>query len=291
VVLTLDQVGIVGDIILDVLLEVDQFPEEDSEVILKEEHLHLGGSAFNTAFELTATKHHPLLLATFGKDKEGQFIKSALNAIRMDRSFILEESTNTGKIYILLSPNGKRTMISSRSSMPIPLDYQLYDQFTNQISWLHISGYLLTEKEQFLRAIYAMKKAKEKSIPCSLDPGTNPVKNQTEKILEALSYTDYLLPNREEFTLMNQHCEFGKMIDQVKVIIKEGAKGSTIVCSKGSLSIESQNKLSISNSIGAGDAFNAGFIDGMLTSGDLASACKNGNECAHRRLLKQTGEK
>jgi len=285
----MNQVGIVGDIILDILLQVDHFPKEDSEVILKGEQFNLGGSAFNTAFELSATKHHPLLLATHGNDKEGQFVKSALNAIHLDRSFIREESTNTGKIYIILSPNGKRTMISSRSSMPIPLDMRLYDQFINQICWLHISGYLLSEENQFQRAIYAMKKAKEKAIPCSLDPGTNPVKNHPEKILEALTYTDYLLPNREEFTLLNHHNELIKRSDSRIIIVKDGPKGSTIVTSKGSRTIESQNSLSINNSIGAGDAFNAGFIDGILSSGDLTTACKTANECAYQRLLKQQG--
>src|SRR6056297_125277 len=185
VVLNVNKVGIIGDIILDILLHVDDFPVEDSEVVLKEEKFRLGGSALNTAYELVNTQLHPLLLSTYGEDTAGDFIKEALKKAQIDDLFIFQEKTNTGKIYILLSPNGKRTMISSRSSMPIPMDHSVYEKFIDNINWLHVSGYLLGVKEQYERAIFAMKQAKINGIPISLDPGTNTVKNHLSQVIEA----------------------------------------------------------------------------------------------------------
>jgi len=281
------KVGIIGDIILDILLQVDDFPVEDSEVVLKDENYRLGGSALNTAYALVNTQLHPLLLSTFGKDTAGEFIKVALKKAQIDDQFIFQEETNTGKIYILLSPNGKRTMISSRSSMPIPMENSIYEKFINNINWLHVSGYLLGVKEQYEHAIFAMKQAKRNDIPVSLDPGTNTIRKYLSEVLEALHYTDYFLPNREEFDLFNisQNFDIGDFMPTFA--IKEGAKGVTIKNSTGSCLVPTSSTITTTDSIGAGDAFNAGFIFGMLTTKDVNIACQKGNEFAAQRLKKQ----
>ncbi len=280
-------IGIIGDIILDILLQVDDFPVEDSEVVLEDEQYRLGGSALNTAYELVTTPLHPLLLSTFGKDTAGDFIKEALKKAQIDDQFIFQEDTNTGKIYILLSPNGKRTMISSRSAMPIPMEVSIYNNFIDNINWLHISGYLLGVKEQYERTIFAMKQAKKNGIPISLDPGTNTVRNHLSEILVALRYTDYFLPNREEFDFLNQSPNFDIGETESAFIIKEGAKGVSVKHSTGCYLVPTSSTVTVMDSIGAGDAFNAGFIFGMLTTQDVKTACQKGNAFAAQRLKKQ----
>jgi len=282
-----NKVGIIGDIILDILLKVDDFPVEDSEVILKDEQYRLGGSALNTANELVPTQLHPLLLSTFGKDSAGDFIQEALKKAQIDDLFIFREDTNTGKIYILLSPNGKRTMISSRSAMPIPMEISIYNHFISNINWLHVSGYLLGVKEQYERAIFAMKQARKHHIPVSLDPGTNTVRNHLLEVLEALEYTDYFLPNREEFDMLNKSHNFEPRKTMPTFIIKEGAKGVSVKNARDTYLVPSIRTLTATDSIGAGDAFNAGFIFGMLTTHDIKTACQKGNEFAAERLMKQ----
>ncbi|MEA1884421.1 MAG: carbohydrate kinase family protein [Thermotogota bacterium] len=285
--MNLNKVGIIGDIILDILLQVDDFPVEDSEVVLKNEQYRLGGSALNTAYELTATQLHPLLLSTFGKDTAGDFIKGALKKAQIDDLFVFREETNTGKIYILLSPNGKRTMISSRSTMPIPMDESIYEKFINNIHWLHVSGYLLGVKEQYERAIFAMKQAKKNGVPVSMDPGTNTVRNHLSEVLEALQHTDYFLPNREEFDLLRKKHALDIGEFESTFIIKEGAKGVSVKNSTDNYLVPTTTIVTTTDSIGAGDAFNAGFILGILTTQDLKTACHKGNEFAAQRLKQQ----
>ena len=283
----MNKVGIIGDIILDILLQVDDFPVEDSEVVLKDEQYRLGGSALNTANELVPTQLHPLLLSTFGKDSSGDFIHEALKKAQIDDLFIFREDTNTGKIYILLSPNGKRTMISSRSAMPIPMEISIYNQFISNINWLHISGYLLGVKVQYERALFAMKQARKHHVPVSLDPGTNTVRNHMSEVLEALEHTDYFLPNREEFDLLKQSHDLESVETEPTFIIKEGAKGVSVKNARETYLVPSVSVLTATDSIGAGDAFNAGFIFGMLTTQDIKTACQKGNEFAAKRLMKQ----
>ena len=280
-------IGIIGDIILDILLVVDEFPLEDSEVTLKKEQFNLGGSAFNTAYELTKTGLHPLLLSTFGKDSTGLQIKDMLKEKKLDDTFIFQEETNTGKIYILLSPDGKRTMISSRSKKPIPLNLDIYRKFVEKTNWLHVSGYLFTVREQYERATFAMKEAKKRGISVSLDPGTNTIKNNPTELVNALQYTDFFLPNREEFDLLNTIDIYLEKDIRNTIIVKEGQEGATLINPTHEQKVPSKKRLNATNSIGAGDAFNAGFIFGMLTTGDLIRSTIHGNEFAYRRLLEQ----
>lgn len=275
-----------GDIILDTILELDHFPNEDSEVRLLNEHENAGGSAFNTAFELLETDVHPYLLSTTGDDFTGDIINSKLNSLKLDQRFIIRKKTNTGRIYILITPGGKRTMLSSRSQNPIPNDLHIYDEFIREIDWLHISGYLFTQPEQHQLALYAMKKARDLAVPVSVDPGTNTLRDHPREVIEALGLIDYFLPNREEYELLNSLNEHDESHENTKFIVKNGPEGAFIVDGKELKKIPLEKTCEARNTTGAGDSFNAGFIYAMLTTSDITQSCKKGNEFAYRRILR-----
>jgi len=286
VVSVIIKVGIIGDIILDTLLELDRFPNEDSEVKLLKEHEKAGGSAFNTAFELLDTDVHPYLLSTTGDDYTGDLINGKLSSLKLDQRFIIREKTNTGRIYILISPGGKRTMLSSRSQNPIPNDLRIYDEFIGEINWLHISGYLFTEPQQQKLALYAMKKARDLTVPVSVDPGTNTLRTHPREVVQALQFTDYFLPNREEYQLLNSILGHEDASEKTKFIVKDGPNGVFIVDGKSREKIPTLKVSEGGNTTGAGDSFNAGFIFGMLTTADIAQSCKRGNDFAYRRIMR-----
>lgn len=283
------KVGIMGDIILDILLRLNTFPKEDSEVKLLSEKFSIGGSAFNTASEMICTQSEPLLISSFGYDKEGIMIASQLSPLKLNQKYIRQIDTNTGKIYILLTSEGKRTMLSSRSKKPLPEMGDIYDNFLNEIQWLHISGYLLTEKREYEITLEVVKKAKQLNIPVSIDPGTNTVIHNFREILDVLPYTDYFLPNREEYNLMKTHREFEEYLHtlQTSIIIKDGMYGATILTDDNFIGVKAKIIPDCTNTVGAGDAFNAGFISGMLeltNNKKLINACELGNDFAYKRL-------
>ncbi|HOO31975.1 MAG TPA: carbohydrate kinase family protein [Thermotogota bacterium] len=281
--------GIMGDIILDILLKLNAFPKEDSEVKLISEKFAIGGSAFNTASEMICTPVEPMLISSFGYDKEGIIIASQLSPLTMNQKYIRQIETNTGKIYILLTSEGKRTMLSSRSKKPLPEMGEIYDEFLSEINWLHVSGYLLTEKREYDITTEVIKMANKKGIPVSVDPGTNTVIHNTDELLAILPFTDYFLPNREEFILLKANSDFEQLLkaSKLNVVIKDGMYGATAIIANKTISIKAREIPDCTNTVGAGDAFNAGFISGMLQYTDASRihrACERGNEFAYRRL-------
>ena len=87
--------------------------------------------------------------------------------------------------------------------------------------------------------------------------------------------------------MLNKSHNFEPRKTMPTFIIKEGARGVSVKNSRDTYLVPSGRTLTATDSIGAGDAFNAGFIFGMLTTHDIKTACQKGNEFAAERLMKQ----
>ncbi len=275
-------VGIIGDIILDRILSIDHFPRKGSEAFVTGGSERLGGSACNTARMIRKLGITPLLVACYADDEAGRQISERLNRHGLDRTYIKENGQKSGVIYILVTPDSERTMITSRSDNPIPLEASVYDALLERISWLHVSGYTLTEQSQKAIVHKVLEKANQMNITVSLDPGTGTVLNYASDLLQILPRVDYFLPNEEEYEILNKNTEFDKIIKRSgnPLIIKRGQKGARIRFSQSVKDIEPGRKVSVTDTTGAGDAFNAGFIARMVKSRDPETACSEANEAA-----------
>jgi len=113
----------------------------------------------------------------------------------------------------------------------------------------------------------------------SLDVGHQAVWLKDEANLKTCSRMDYLLPNEREAKLIcdgsaNDYLEFTRANDWPSGVVKMGAGGAMMRCSNGALHVNSPNVRTV-DTTGAGDAFNAGFIDGLLDG-------RSGEECLRR---------
>jgi len=275
-------VGIIGDIILDRILSIDHFPVKGSEAFVNGGSERLGGSACNTARMIRNLEIKPYLVSCYASDETGRKISERLNRHGLDKTYIMESGKKSGVIYILVTPDSERTMITSRSDKPIPLEESVYSSLLEKIVWLHVSGYTLTEKIQRKIVHKALKKANEMKITVSLDPGTGTVLNHSSDILQILPRVDYFLPNEEEYDILHQNTDFNRIVKHLgrPMVVKRGKKGGRILFSHSVKDIEPGRRVSVKDTTGAGDAFNAGFIAGMMRTGELETACSEANETA-----------
>ena len=105
-----------------------------------------------------------------------------------------------------------------------------------------------------------------------------------EKILER---TNILLVNEDELKILTNN-DYNTIEDRIKalmefeidlIIVKRGDKGCYVTNSKESHSVEAF-QVKCRDTTGAGDAFNAGFIYGLLEGKDIYDSCIIGNYVA-----------
>ncbi len=128
--------------------------------------------------------------------------------------------------------------------------------------------------------------ARRSSLPVFLDPG--PVINErTRRLVEE---ADVVLPNEEEVKSLF-HASLEEAIHAIRnagkvFAIKLGRGGGAVVID-GNRTIHCgppSSPRSIITTVGAGDAFNAGYVAGMLRGLDPIASCRLANAVASLRL-------
>lgn len=112
-----------------------------------------------------------------------------------------------------------------------------------------------------------------------LDPASSaPLeKNVSPSLLTWLSNFDYILPNEQEYETLQQ---LGYQITNT-VIEKRGSEGIFIHSDGSRVSIPAQ-PLEVVDTVGAGDAFAAGFLGGLVQGFTLEEAARVGIEVASK---------
>ncbi len=276
-------IGIVGDVMIDQLVSIRDYPEEGSETVVRSLTSRLGGSACNTAMVLGDLSGQALLFSQIGDDENGQLSLGALKRKGVCTDFVsVNPEMTTGFILIMVSPDGARTMFSRRPLFPLPNDEALEDRFISQIDFLHLSGYVFLEERERVVCERIMDKAIQKGVPISLDPGISPVKHAPQVVLAAAGRVSYFLPNDKELLILTRSPDIRSGMRSLKdqqavLVVKCGEDGCFIVDENTSIKVSSEIAVATTNSTGAGDAFNAGFIYGLTRQLPLEACARLGN--------------
>ncbi len=180
---------LLGDINIDTVWPVPEFPIPGRDGLVPEVYLAVGGAVVNSAYVLHNLGVNAVLLGCVGKDVWGEKIKQDLSQTTINTDFICEKNKyTTGLTFIIATPDGERTMFSSRGAN-VKLDPQAIEEKAFlDAKLLHISGYALLESPQRDAVWRAVELAKRFRIPVSLDTGLEPVVRQPDEIKRILPF-------------------------------------------------------------------------------------------------------
>lgn len=285
-------ITIAGNIIADVVKNIDCYPEIGMLTNVSQVTPAVGGCAPNTSIDLA--KIDPSLpvsvVGKIGSDENGRFILSQLRSNGIDVNNITYSKTaSTAFCDVMNLPSGERTFFHKAganaefSPEDIDLDSLNCDIF-------HI-GYILLldkfdEKDPEYGTVMArfLHSVQERGIKTSVDVVSNSTNDYAEKIIPALKYCNYVIINELECSRiwdLNPRDADGKLnIEVLKTAMQKtaeaGVRDKVIVHSKemGLLLDVSTNefvyipslkipKEEILGSVGAGDAFCAGSLYGL----------------------------
>ena len=251
--MTLPKISILGEVLFDCFAEGVQV---------------LGGAPFNVAWHLQALKQPSLFISCVGQDKAGDEVLSAMRGWGMHTEGLQQDPIHpTGRVEISLTDGEPHYSI---------LDHQAYDHinFTAlpqpKTCWLYHGSLALRHEsaiEDFLqwRQIYNGKVFIDINLRA---PWWS--HQQLEKLIKG---ADWLKLNQEELRLLNP--VGANTLDQLKrlmasydlsaILLTQGAEGAQLCTADGEIyKIKPQQQSEIIDSVGAGDAFAAICLLGLI---------------------------
>ena len=280
------QVIAVGNIVADfIATNIRMFPEWGEHVETKAAiEPIIGGNAANFAICLTKLGISTALIGKVGRDTLGRALLKALRKKKIDVSNVSFCETPTSVSLIASNLQGERGVIhyiGANSSLKVE-DISL-EKFPGA-RILHLSAYYLTPGLEGIPAEGILKKAKELGLVTTFDVAWD--LKGLWNVSNLLEFVDFFLPNEKEAEMITGKADPAEsasvLLDKgaKTVVIKLGSKGCLIKTCVGEEMHIPSYRVPVVDTTGAGDAFDAGFIYGVLKKWSLKKAGRFANAVA-----------
>jgi len=263
-------VVLLGDINIDINASMPAYPARGGEGVTTSVDYNTGGSVVTTSLALANMGGDVGVLGRIGVDALAAQALSDLEAIGVDRSQIqIDQVVSTGLIYIVVNPDGERTMFSSRGANVFTTPKPEWEKYFSHSRWYHFSGYALMSQPQQDAAVHALALARQNHCRVSLDPNPEPAMRYSKRILELLSKIDIFMPNEMEIMVTSGETNLDDAIKRIldagvkAVVVKRGKKGCMVAYDKEVFQLPSF-EINVKDSTGAGDSFDAGMLLGRM---------------------------
>jgi len=271
----------VGEIYIDhVFSGLGHWPSPGEEVFTRDYIRELGGGAAITGCALGLLERKTAIFGVVG-NVEGGWIRQRLADFQVATEGLREVTVSSG-VTVSISVQGERSFYSYAGSNELLHDYlsspQLLDQL-QQASHVHFAVPLQRSVAESILPV--LKRA---GCTVSLDVGWQPEWYQKPENRQTCREIDYFLPNRREAEYLtgNEHPEdilLGlERLGFTHVVVKLGADGAALR-TEGRMLHTPSPRIEVVDTTGAGDAFDAGLIDALLSGADAqrmlaqAAAC------------------
>ena len=283
-----DVVGF-GALNVDKLFKVNKLAKAEEERLIEDYAEACGGSAANTAVGLARLGCKVGYIGKVGCDREGDvliqdFCNEGVNTDGVVRS----EQGKSGVVMGFVDKKGARALyINSGVNDTINID-EVNARYAAQAQFLHLTSFVGDESFQTQKKLLD---AIPDSVKVSFDPGALYARRDFTALEPILKKTCVLMPNALELTILTGEIAYRKgaeaMIGKgVKIVaVKLGGHGCYVTDGREQHLIE-PFKVDVVDTTGAGDAFCAGFLYGLVNSKSLFECGRLGNFVASRCVMK-----
>ena len=220
----------------------------------------LGGGGANTSLALALAGHQVTLAAAVGSGPDGDHLLEVLESYGVNLTQVLRHPGQTRRVLVLLDDQGERTMVvEDREETPLPVDRLVEIPASCLYARSHVPGMTGLLKERLHQGWVVA------ALPPDLQ-GTRPA-----HVLLASADDLPDLPGQDLFAaalrIGGPHLKW--------LVVTKGSRGSTAFSSSSTIEV-SAVPAEIADTTGAGDAFAAGLIHGLLRDKDIESAMTTG---------------
>lgn len=283
-----DLVGF-GALNVDKLYKVNKIagPEEEGFIISCEETC--GGSAANTIVGLARLGCKVGFIGKVANDEEGKMLLEDFRREDVDTKGIIKTKTGrSGTVMGFVDEKGERALYVDPGVNDTIEFEEINKKYAYETKILHLTSFV---GEKSFETQKRLVENLPKNVKISLDPGELYARKGLKTLSPILTKSFVLMPNAKETELLTGEKDY---ITGAETLLKMGAKivavklggrGCYVTDGKEKHHIEAF-KVQVVDTTGAGDAFCAGFLYGLINGKPLYECGKIGNFVASRCIMK-----
>ena len=278
----------IGNVNVDITIRVSRLPGPDEKLLADEHYVCLGGAATNFAIACARLGLSCGLIACVGQDPPGKLALEALRAEGVDVSHVRAVADAPTGLALILWAGGRRGLVSCRGANDVLASLGLDE------------GYL-SEAKMVLAASVSPELARKLAAACDrlavpfvLDPGGPLSAERLDRLQDVLARTHVFTPNRVELTKMTGESDIVKAIESAReagpdlVVVKAGPDGCFVFDGSSLAHVRAlEPPGGLVDPTGAGDAFNAGLVLGLLRGLRPMDAARLGVALATLKLARR----
>lgn len=244
---------------------------------------YIGGCAANTGIGLQTLGISTAVVGKVGRDGFGAFVRGELQRYGARAEVIEDETAPTSATMVFVSSDAERSFLHCTGANAT---FRLADfdvDSLNGATLLHVAGHGLMPRFDGADSAELLRIARAKGLKTSLDTAGALTDAWHDNLRLCLPYLDYFVPSLHEVSnlfpgVRTPEAIAARLLEAgVGVVaLKMGERGSFVTDGKQSFTVPPFSVEAV-DATGAGDAFAAGFLAGVIRKLDLEACARLGN--------------
>lgn len=295
-------VTVLGDANVDLVIKLPDTARGDKK--LSQPEIFGGGTGGNTAVTLARLGTPIQFMGSIGDDGYGRWVREDMirEGVGIDYLVTLDDAI-TPTVIAMLQPDGERHLVifPPTGSAPMVLTPDHVDAEQIRASaWLHTTGMCLRQTPVRDALLHGMRIARDAGVPVSLDLNLRIElwgydEDVRETVEQAIALSTVVFGSADEevipVTGAGTAEEAARILSDGKriAVARNGGEGAIACDATGKILHVPAFTVDVINTIGAGDAFDGGFIAAMVDGKSLADAIRWGNAVAALKIAQDGG--
>jgi ribokinase len=283
-----DVVGF-GALNVDKLFRVNRIAGAEEESFIESHSETCGGSAANTIVGLARLGCKVGFVGKVAADREGTLLLEDFRKEGVDIDGVVRaKQGESGQVLGFVDKKGERALyIDSGVNDTIALE-EVNTDYVSQARFLHLTSFV---GEKSLQTQKQLLKTLPENVKISFDPGALYARKGLAQLEPIIKRSHVLMPNATELKIITGEADYCRGADALIgrgariVAVKLGGDGCYVTDGRERHLIAAF-KVKAVDTTGAGDAFCAGFLYGLLNDKSLHDCGRRGNFVASRCVLK-----
>jgi sugar/nucleoside kinase (ribokinase family) len=271
----------VGILVADIVGQpIDSYPEKGKLVLVPRMELHSGGCAANTGIALGKLGISTRIVGRVGRDGFGDFIIGELQRHGLDaRGIIRDSSANTAATMVMVHSDAERSFLHCLGANTELTDADVSPELLQGARLLHVAGTFLMAKLDGEPTARLLAEARRRGLTTCLDTAWDAQGRWMSVLAPCLPHLDHFVPSIEEARQITGRDDPASIAGVLQdagvgtVVLKMGERGCYVHGHDGAFSLPALPVEAV-DALGAGDAFAAGYIAGLVRGWDLEQTAR-----------------